>query len=58
MTARSEQRQRTVLVALRLLPAEHAEITAAAQSRGVSLSALLRDTTLTAIRATRAGGSS
>lgn len=39
---RSEQRQRTALVALRMLPAERDALHAAAQARGVSISELVR----------------
>lgn len=40
---RSERRQRTRLVAFRLLPAEHAAIQAAAKREGMSMSALIRE---------------
>jgi uncharacterized protein (DUF1778 family) len=43
---RSESRQRTNMVALRLLPAERSELVAAAEERGVSLSELLRGAAL------------
>jgi len=39
---RSESRQRTAVVALRLLPAERDALADAARSRGVSLSELIR----------------
>ena len=44
----SETRQRTVLVALRLLPAEWKTLQAAAQDRNVSLSDFLRSSALKA----------
>lgn len=40
---RSERRQRTRLVALRLLPDEYATIQAAAIREGMSVSALIRE---------------
>jgi hypothetical protein len=40
--AKSEQRQRTALVALRMLPAERDALSAAAKQRGVSISELVR----------------
>jgi len=46
---RSEQRQRTALVALRLLPEEHALLLSAARKRGVSLSELLRTSAIDAV---------
>jgi hypothetical protein len=46
---RSEQRQRTALVALRLLPEERERLAAAAQDRGISLSELLRTSALEAV---------
>ncbi|MDC8973996.1 plasmid mobilization protein [Mycobacterium marinum] len=39
---RSEQRQRTALIALRMLPAERDALHAAAKQRGVSISELVR----------------
>lgn len=39
---RSEQRQRTALVALRMLPAERDALHAAARARGISISELVR----------------
>lgn len=41
-STRSERRQRTALVALRMLPAERDALHAAAQKRGVSISELVR----------------
>jgi hypothetical protein len=46
---RSEARQRTELVALRLLPGERDRLAAAARSRKISLSELLRNSALDAI---------
>jgi hypothetical protein len=46
---RSETRQRTELVALRLLPGERDRLSAAARNRNVSLSELLRNSALDAI---------
>jgi predicted HicB family RNase H-like nuclease len=46
---RSEQRQRTALVALRFLPEEHQQLVDAARARGISLSELIRDSALNAI---------
>jgi predicted HicB family RNase H-like nuclease len=46
---RSEQRQRTTLVALRLLPEEHQVLVEAAQARGISLSELLRASAMQAV---------
>jgi uncharacterized protein (DUF1778 family) len=43
---RSERRQRTSLVALRLLPEERETLERAARDRGVSLSELLRQSAL------------
>ena len=45
---RSEARQRTELVALRLLPGERARLQAAAEGRNVSLSELIRSSALKA----------
>ena len=45
---RSERRQRTDLVALRLLPAERAALEAAARDRNVSLSEFVRASALDA----------
>jgi hypothetical protein len=45
---RSEARQRTELVALRLLPGERATLQAAAEHRNVSLSELIRSSALKA----------
>ena len=47
---RSEARQRTELVALRLLPGELAMLQAAAHHRNVSLSELIRSSALKAAR--------
>jgi hypothetical protein len=49
---RSENRQRTRLVAIRLLPAEHRALSAAAAAAGVSLSELLRGAALRECRTT------
>jgi hypothetical protein len=48
---RSETRQRTALVALRLLPGERDQLTTAARNRNVSLSELIRTSALDAITA-------
>ena len=48
---RSEMRQRTELVALRLLPKEHEALAAAARDRNVSLSELIRSSALKAVEA-------
>ena len=48
---RSEARQRTELVALRLLPGEHEKLAAAARARNVSLSELIRSSALKAAEA-------
>lgn len=50
---RSEQRQRTALVALRLLPEERAQLEEAARERGISLSELLRVSAMEAIAVDR-----
>ncbi|MGA5467159.1 plasmid mobilization protein [Mycobacterium sp. NPDC050041] len=47
---RSENRQRTELVALRLLPGEHQAVQAAAIQAGVSVSQFIRDAALEAAR--------
>jgi uncharacterized protein (DUF1778 family) len=47
---RSESRQRKKLVALRLLPAEHAALGAAAKERGVTLSEFIRSSALLAAK--------
>ncbi|KRD07780.1 hypothetical protein ASE48_10105 [Mycobacterium sp. Root265] len=47
---RSEQRQRTALVALRMLPAERDALHAAAQARGISISELVRTSVLAEIQ--------
>ncbi|WP_371454765.1 hypothetical protein [Mycobacterium sp. GA-1841] len=46
---KSEQRQRTALVALRMLPAERDALSAAAKRRGVSVSELIRASVLAEI---------
>lgn len=48
---RSERRQRTALVALRLLPEEHHRLLQAARTRGVSLSEFLRSSALASVAA-------
>ena len=48
---RSEARQRTELVALRLLPGERETLRMAAQARNVSLSELIRSSALKAAEA-------
>lgn len=48
---RSEARQRTELVALRLLPGERETLRTAAQARNVSLSELIRSSALKAVAA-------
>jgi predicted nuclease with RNAse H fold len=45
----SETRRRTELMALRLLPTEHAALVAVATMRGMSLSRLVRSSALDAI---------
>jgi hypothetical protein len=50
---RSEARQRTELVALRLLPGERDQLAAAARRRKISLSELLRSSALDAIASGR-----
>lgn len=50
---RSERRQRTALVALRLLPAEHELLTSAARAHGLSLSELLRESAMRAVAGER-----
>lgn len=52
---RSETRQRTTLVALRLHPDEHQTLTDAAQARRISLSELLRSSALKAVESERTG---
>jgi Mobilization protein NikA len=52
---RSEQRQRTELVAVRLLPCEREQLAAAAARRGVGISTLIREAAL-AMTATAKGG--
>jgi len=46
---RSESRQRTALVALRLLPNERDELAEAAHSRGMTLSEFIRSSALQAV---------
>jgi hypothetical protein len=46
---RSESRQRTVLVAFRLLPNEREKLAEAAHSRGITLSEFLRSSALQAV---------
>ena len=46
---RSESRQRTALVALRLLPNERDKLTEAARSRGITLSEFIRSSALQAV---------
>jgi uncharacterized protein (DUF1778 family) len=52
---RSEVRQRTEVVALRLLPGERDQLTAAARTRKISLSELIRSSALEAIATSRTG---
>ena len=52
---RSEARQRTELVAIRLLPGERDQLTQAAQNRNISLSELIRRSALEAVTATGTG---
>lgn len=47
--ARSESRQRTSVVALRLLPDERDKLAEAANSRGITLSELIRSSALQAV---------
>jgi hypothetical protein len=47
---RSEQRQRTELVAVRLLPTERQQLVAAATAQGVGISTLLREAGLAKAR--------
>lgn len=46
---RSESRQRTALVALRLLPHERDSLAQAARSRGITLSELIRSSAMKAV---------
>ena len=55
---RSEARQRTEVVALRLLPGERDQLAAAARHRKISLSELLRGSALDAIESGEPGCSS
>jgi uncharacterized protein (DUF1778 family) len=50
---RSESRRRKKLIALRLLPAEHAALDAAARARGVTLSEFIRSSALLAAQEKR-----
>jgi len=52
---RSEQRQRTALVAFRLLPEEHQQLVNAARERGMSMSDFLRTSVLHAASIEPAG---
>ena len=52
---RSEVRQRTEVVALRLLPGERDQLTRAARNRKVSLSELIRSSALEAVAVGRTG---
>jgi uncharacterized protein (DUF1778 family) len=49
--SRSESRQRTALVALRLLPHERDRLAQAARSRGISLSEFIRSSAMNAVSA-------
>lgn len=51
----SENRQRTQLIAIRVLPAERAVLVAAAAARGVSLSQLIRTAALAVATHTSGG---
>jgi hypothetical protein len=53
---RSESRQRTALVAVRLLPAERDVLAETAQSRGITLSELIRASAMQAASAPADGG--
>lgn len=55
---RSESRQRTALVALRLLPHERDRLAQAARSRGITLSELIRSSAIEAVSAGEANGCS
>lgn len=54
---RSESRQRTALVAVRLLPRERDMLAETARSRGVSLSEFIRSSAMLTASASDAGGS-
>jgi hypothetical protein len=53
---RSESRQRTALVALRLLPHERDRLAQAARSRGITLSELIRSSAMKAVSGGEASG--
>lgn len=55
---RSESRQRTSLVALRLLPHERDSLAQAARSRGITLSELIRSSAMKAVSGSEASGCS
>ncbi len=55
---RSESRQRTALVALRLLPHERDRLAQAARSRGITLSELIRSSAMKAVSGGEASGCS
>jgi uncharacterized protein (DUF1778 family) len=54
--ARSESRQRTALVALRLLPHERDRLAQAARSRGITLSEFIRSSAMKALSGGEASG--
>lgn len=54
----SESRQRTALVALRLLPCERDSLAEAARSRGITLSELIRSSAMEAVSDGKASGRS
>ena len=53
---RSESRQRTALVALRLLPHERDRLAQAARSRGITLSEFIRSSAMKAVSGDEASG--
>lgn len=53
---RSESRQRTALVALRLLPYERDRLAQAARSRGITLSEFIRSSAMNALSGGEASG--
>lgn len=53
---RSESRQRTALVALRLLPHERDRLAQAARSRGITLSEFIRTSAMKAVSGAEASG--
>jgi uncharacterized protein (DUF1778 family) len=55
---RSESRQRTALVAVRLLPQERDSLTQAARSRGITLSEFIRSSAMNAVSGDAASGGS